>query len=553
MARYGVRCDASHHHSFATIAEVPPVPELKAAYNRARVTAWIEGVRDRFETARLTSFDSSIVLAGAILLYFVITALASSRQLWHDELFTYYIAKSPSMSRFWEAIRLDLNPPLSYLAARASLAVFGDSAFAVRLPFILAFLAGSLCFYRFISRRLRPIYGLLAMLVFWSTPFLYYAAEARPYAFIFGFFGIAMLAWQRAAEPVRSWSAVLFLALAVTGMMFSHVFALLYLAPFFVAELLRWYRSRNFDWAVWAALLLPCVLLFIHAPTISRYKAAVLVPLSFEASPMKTLGFIYRSIEPESLALLLAVCLAMMAVFRRVRARTDTRALMTPLELAFTAGLFAIPVLVNLALMRSHGAAFERYIGPIAFAYGVLIAFFLAMYTNINRLSATVACCILLFYIVGFNVLVPLRTVWRMSKAGASVSAASSIQDVRPDLPLVAASGLTFLELDKYGDAATVSRLHYLVDRDLAIRYAHATIFEGFPALKQYFPIRAAVDPYPQFVAEHRRFLVLGTPDYPEDWLIRRLLDIHASLQYVGQFPGPYKDHDLFVVTMPGA
>lgn len=510
-----------------------------------RLRAWLESARDRFETARFTRFDSAIALAGAIVFYFVMTALGSMRQLWHDELFTYYIARSPSMSRFWEAIRLDLNPPLSYLAVRASLALFGDGAYAARLPSILAFLAASLCFYRFVSRRLRPVYGMLAMLVFWSTPFLYYATEARPYAFIFAFFGMAMLAWQRATEPARPWGAVVLLGLAICGMMLSHFFALFYLAPFCLAELLRVYRSRKVDWPMWAALLLPCLIVLIYLPVISRYREVVLVPPSFEASPIKMLGFVYRSLEPESLALLIAICAGVLAAVRRNRARP----LLNQVELVFTAGLFVIPVLVTVSLMRSHGAAFARYIGPTVFAWGLLVAFFLAIETNLSRVAAAVACCALLLYLAGLNIVAPFRTAWRASRA--TIAAAPPIQQVRPDLPLVAASGLTFLEMDKYSDPSTVARLHYLTDRDLAIRYAHATLFEGFPALKRYFPIRAAVDPYPQFVAEHPRFLVLGTVDYPEDWLLRELLDIHASLQYLGQVPGPYKDHDLFVVTMP--
>jgi hypothetical protein len=530
---------------------VPPVPEVKASYKSPGVTAGVKGVRDRFETARFTSFDSWIVLAGAILFYFAVVTLAASRQLWFDELFTYYIAKSPSLHRLWESLRLDLNPPLSYLAARASLKLFGDSAVAVRLPFMLAFLAGSLCFYRFVSRRLRPIYGLLAVLVFWSTPFLPYATEARPYAFIFCFFGMAMLAWQCAIEPARPRSALVYLGLAVSGMMVSHFFALFYLAPFVLAELLQWYRSRTFDWPVWVALLAPCMILVAFLPTITRYKANVLVPPSFEASPIRTIGMIYRSLQPESLALLLAICVALLLVFRRSRVRTDTRALMTPVELVFTAGLFVIPVLVNLAIMRSHGATFERYIGPVAFAFGLLIPFFVAMYSNVSRVSAAVACCILLLYIGALNLVAPLRTVWRTSRSEASVAQSSPFQQIYPDLPLVAASGLTFLQMDKYADLATVSRLYYLTDREFAIRYAHATIFEGFSETKQYFPIRAAVDPYPQFVAAHPRFLVFGTPDYPEDWLIRRLLDIHASLRFLGEFNGPYKDRDLYLVTMP--
>jgi hypothetical protein len=104
--------------------------------------------------------------------------------------------------------------------------------------------------------------------------------------------------------------------------------------------------------------------------------------------------------------------------------------------------------------------------------------------------------------------------------------------------------------MDHYEDPATVARLYYLTDRSLAIQYAHATLFEGLPGLKQYFPIRANIEPYNQFIANHQQFLVLGTPDYPEDWLIRYLVAGHAQLTYLGDFPGPYKDTQLFEVYL---
>ncbi len=43
---------------------------------------------------------------------------------------------------------------------------------------------------------------------------------------------------------------------------------------------------------------------------------------------------------------------------------------------------------------------------------------------------------------------------------------------------------------------------------------------------------------------------MLGTPDYPEDWLIRELLDRHNTVQYIGNIVSPYKDSQIYEVTM---
>jgi hypothetical protein len=61
------------------------------------------------------------------------------------------------------------------------------------------------------------------------------------------------------------------------------------------------------------------------------------------------------------------------------------------------------------------------------------------------------------------------------------------------------------------------------------------------------------VEPYVQFVKDHPHFLVLGTPDYPEDWLIRELLDVGSHLRFLGMVPNEYKDWHVFEVTMPDA
>ena len=526
-----------------------PLRDTQIGHAFARLARWIDRVRDRLETERFTSFDSSIALGTLILLYLAITASAATRQLWHDELFTYYIAKTP-MPQFWQAIRLDLNPPLIYLAVRSSLAVLGDNSYAARFPSIVAFLIGSLCFYRFVSRRLRPAYGFLALLVFWSTPFLSYATEARPYALIFGFFGIAMLAWEKAIEPNRNNASVALLAAAVTGMAFSHFFALFYVLPFCLAELVRWYRSRKFDLLLWASLVIPSVILFIYIRTITGFQGASFPP-AFQASPHRVAAFFYDTLAPEGIVLFFAVLIALLTVLGRPQTRTAKAAFMTPVELAFTAGLLMIPVIITLALMRSHSAFFPRYGVPAVYAYGILIAFFLAIMTNRNRLAAVAACSVLLLYVLALNLGGSARSIWAARGSHAALPPTSAIELVRPDLPIVAASGLTWLEMDKYESPSIVSRLYYLTDLGLAVHYAHATIFEGYANLKQYFPIRANIEPYRQFVAEHPQFLVLGTPGYPEDWLLRRLLDIHATVQYLGDFPGPYKDTELYQVTMP--
>ena len=107
----------------------------------------------------------------------------ASRHLDHDELFTFYIAQAPSLRQLFTLTHtIDLHPPLSYLFVRASFAIFGVSSWSCRLPFLLAFLAFSAILFAFLSRLLSPLYGLMAVLMIWSSPYAHLATEARSYS-----------------------------------------------------------------------------------------------------------------------------------------------------------------------------------------------------------------------------------------------------------------------------------------------------------------------------------------------------------------------------------
>ena len=254
------------------------MPVLERRTFSARLTE----LRERFDAAAISPLVNRLCILALVLLYLLVTAVMSWRQLWFDELHTYYIASASSLSQVWEDIHLDLNPPLMFFIARLSMGIFGHNAYALRLPFILAFLGGSACLYVFIARRLRPIYGALGVLVFWSSPIIYYASEARPYGLILGLFAMVMLAWQNAVKPARSRKSLAILLLANVAMMLTHFFGVFYLFPFGLCELLRWYRNRRPDLALWAVLLLPAALPFIFLRVMARYSES-LFPPAFQA------------------------------------------------------------------------------------------------------------------------------------------------------------------------------------------------------------------------------------------------------------------------------
>jgi mannosyltransferase len=140
-------------------------------------------------------------------------------QLWRDELAS-WSAASRTLPQLWGMLHnIDAVLGLYYLGLHLWMAVFGQSATAMRLPSVIAMTAAA-AVVALIGRRLGGgTAGLASGLVFALIPSVSrYAQEARPYAFATLFAALALLAFLRAMERPR-WSrwAVYTVLLAAAG------------------------------------------------------------------------------------------------------------------------------------------------------------------------------------------------------------------------------------------------------------------------------------------------------------------------------------------------
>ncbi|MGD1069420.1 MAG: glycosyltransferase family 39 protein [Bryobacteraceae bacterium] len=523
-------------------------PAQVASYSGAAagmpVTPWIRLEAAAAYIERYPLFIVAILSA----LYVYRIGKPIQKVFWFDELFTYYIAQSPGFSQFFDAVRhVDLNPPMIYALARLSQNAFGATEFATRLPSALSFFFGSLGLFYYLKSRIGALWSSAAVLLFWYTPFFRYATEARPYGLLLGFFALALVAYDAAilADPGRPRVAVAGIAVGIGGMMLSHVLAPVSILPFCLAELFRSVTTRRLDWAVWGCLLLPLLAAPACLPLILQVQR-IYYPPAFQASLGKMLLF-YRDagllyVFP---GLPIAAALAMLAShFINKAGQASSRAVRSRYtgsypDLAMAAALAIGPVLVNLAFMRTHSAFWERYCLTSALAICALEVVALAVLAHFSRGAALVAACVLFA-----SILTSERAV---SKNEIPVA---RLEQIRPELPFVAASGLTFLELDHYEKAGFLSRVYYLVDRPSAIKYAHATLMEGMLTLPRYFPIRSHVSTWTEFASRHRHFLVFGEIDYPEDWLLRKLIQEGATVTLLQTVKTQYKDSSIYEVIL---
>ena len=203
---------------------------------------------------RVRRWAPALCLTFLSVLYFVSTCIrAATEKLWFDEVFTFDAAGLlPSLGTLWTALKhVDYSPPLGYMLAAGSESVFGRNEFGVRFPSILEFSIMALCMYAFFRRRLPWTYAAAGMIFTALTAAGRYSYEARPPALLLALGGIALVAWQAAAEGRGRRLALVALGLSLMAALCSHAMAVaLRASPFSSLKLTRTFSRQRLDWPV---------------------------------------------------------------------------------------------------------------------------------------------------------------------------------------------------------------------------------------------------------------------------------------------------------------
>jgi hypothetical protein len=490
-----------------------------------------------------SNYELWSVLAVLTVLYVAAVSVANWRFVWFDELFTFDIARAKSIPQMWMLIRkFDFQLPAGYVLSRFSMKLFGESKLGLRFPSMLEFYVASIALFFYVRRKVGIAYAAAAVLMLWIGETFPYATEARPYALLLMFFSILLLCWDVAVSTEKRNLALWGAAIANLGMLSAHVFAPLSLLPFLGAEAVRFRRTRQPDFALWTALLLPAVSIAFYIPLFKGYTA-IYFPSLFEASWSRIPHFYYDSIDVIGVALFLAVFAALLVPQNKSRATVPPS--WRPEEVVLFVCVLLNPVLLNILLLRRHGAFWDRYAITTEAVMYIGITILLGFRLRGNRFAGYTAAAILLAFCVQAD-------IW-LVVSKPSLQDASVLAPIRRDLPLVAASGVTFFEMNHHEKPDILSRLYFLKDRSVAMEYTHTNLFEdrGFgDGMKPYFPISAKVVSYTDFIHQHREFLVFGTYDAPEEWLLQKLDDDGAQLTWLGTYQVPYVDTNLFLVDL---
>lgn len=321
---------------------------------------------------------------------------AAGRLLWHDELFTLYLAGWPP-AVLWDALAtgFDLQPPLGYLLTRLCVETFGEGLIATRLPSLLGFVAGSVAAGLFVRREAGTVAGTVALLVPSVTAAYDYAYEARPYGALFGASGLALLAWQAAGPAPRRGRAALALALSLAAAVSLHYYAVLLLLPLAAGEVARSWPTRRLDLVVWLALGAGILPLVAFVPLM--HAAAEYGNLFWTRSSLAQIPFTYRYFLIPVVMPLLVFLVAMVALDALDRPRIPPRTPRQPATpaLVMTVTVLALPV-AGVMLGAVVGGYRHRYV--IATVLGIAAA--AGMLVRPSRRTASTLMWVLLAWVL---------------------------------------------------------------------------------------------------------------------------------------------------------
>ena len=170
--------------------------------------------------------------------------------------------------------------------------------------------------------------------------------EARAHGIVVGFYGLALVSWQAAAEQTekRLWQ-LSGLAVAVAGAMLTHTYGLLVILPVGFGELIRSIRIKRLDWTVWLTLGLSSSAILVSVPLRQAFKSFLGTNL-FPAGIRRLVECYHSHLEPGAgvLGFLLALISVTHLVMRRQTTKPEKAQLVEPHELTAVLTLIALPV-----------------------------------------------------------------------------------------------------------------------------------------------------------------------------------------------------------------
>ena len=462
---------------------------------------------------------------------------ASVRPLWHDELFTAYLLRVPSVGHLWAGLAsgIDLMPPLYHLIVRVLEPVVGSSAVALRLPSLVGFWVMCLCVYRYVTRRLPAEFGFAAMLLPFCTSAAYYMAEARPYGLVLGLTGLALVSWQ--SLETRSRMRVVWLtalAVSLAAAITAHYYAVLLLLPLAAGEYVRSRSRRSFDWPVWVCLIAPLSVLLVLLPLLRTARS--FAPTFWTSPRIGETVLVYTNWFGRSdWVFVLVIGIVAAAMWQRSAAEgLEERPSLPLADVVPVLALLALPILGALIAFTTGAGFAWRYVLPGIIGFSIAGSYLLSRLAGHSPLLRIAMLAVLALNHETLFTSRDLLTGYTPVPLTTRIERGVLQQDDATAAVLVTSPHL-FLELFHYASPAVRARVRYLSNPERAMALAGTdTADRALALLAEQVPI--PVGRFPEDLPASSGYYLVDVE--PLNWLARELVARHARIALVAAGDG---------------
>ena len=477
-------------------------------------------------------------LMAVLVVYAAIrTSFASaSKSFWYDEVDTVIVARLPTVTTIWRALKqaIDGMPPLYYLVARLADHLVPNENIAFRIPSIAGLCCVLVCVFLFVRKRSGSVIALICVPIpFVTILYTTYAEEARPYSLVVAFVAIALLAYQHA--PSTLWMLLMGFSLAIAVSL--HYYAIFALVPFFAAEAALVLWAGRLRLRVWLALACGCLPLWVFWPLSSKlreyYGAHFWASVSL-TDVLRTYGALFNTtaelgFTPVAVSGTLGVAAVMVLVLALLativamlgRVREDLTASKLFSENTLVLGMLALPMFIVVAALVAHGGMAPRY------ALSTVLGLPLALGIVLPSLDRKAVALVMIFIFSGL--VVQEAGFWRswLGPLPGGVASATGVKNFiesvgYKDLPVVESDGFDYLKIQYYSSPEWKERFFVLTDAPNAVAYAGTdSIDKQLLIFQRFVPLH--VSDFKVFASSHPRFLLYSTGGAPFDWWPVRL------------------------------
>jgi hypothetical protein len=377
----------------------------------------------------------------------------------------------------------------------------------------------------------------------------YYATELRCYALLLGAIGVAMVAWQRAAEAKKPRLSVAVLFLSLVFAICCHYYAVFVWVPFGLAELARTWSRKRIDWPVWLAFILSPAVLLIFIPEM-RAARSIYVGGYWAKAHWSQIASVYQSLVSISILPILVVVLACLLLAPRFARPLAGGAPSLPLhEWVFAGSLSLLPAFAVPPSILT-GAFHERYVLACVGGVAIVLAFALCRSMRGDHFVGAIITLVFgLWFVVKNGPEVRRQMVENgglTTPLGQPLRAAAWNRELeRSKLPIAVAGSLFFMQYQHYAAPEVHSRVYYLADEELALRYEGVSTPEtNFLQFRRAIPLQAVR--FHEFISGTPHFLAC-VENVHSSWLLPALLEIGAQMRLLDTSA----NHFVFDVIVP--